>query len=327
MCVIIIKEGSQAKPSREFLQKAWKHNPDGAGFMYPNNGNVIISKGYMDFEKFWKAVKNLPEDRAIVYHFRIATHGARNEKGTHPFPITNNDALLQKKHVITNIGVAHNGIISMCGSYPVDRNPYNLSDTQLYIRDYLSIIRKYDNKFYEKPFWLDVIDKTINSKMAFLLPNNKVVKVGSFVDVKGYSCSNSHFDYTPTTYYRGLGYCHGYSLWDDEDTCAYPSSVKYEVVNDNLEVLIYDKLKDNWDIITNFDKVEISSNNNVFIDNRFSNNIELYDYDGNKLTYDDIVNMNEIMLIDDEEEFEEEVLPEPEEKIEVKDNAIVKLLK
>ena len=322
MCVIIVKEGSQAKPSKEFLQKAWKHNPDGAGFMYPNNGKIIISKGYMEFEKFWKAVKNLPEDRAIVYHFRIATHGARNEKGTHPFPITDKDEVLQMKHTISNIGVAHNGIIRMCGSYPADENPYNLSETQLYIRDYLSKIKKLDNKFYDNPFWLNIIEKTIDSKMTFLLPDNRVIKIGAFSDVRGYSCSNSYFDYTPTTtYYRGLGY----TLWDDEDTYTYPSSIKYEVLNENAEILVYNTLTDAWDLVSNYDKVEISNNNNIYIDNKFSNHIELYDYDGVKLNYDDVVAMNELLLADEDEEIEledENVLEE-----EQKDNIPIKLLK
>ena len=207
MCVIITKEINQKKPSREFLQNAWNTNPDGAGYMIANGNNVTISKGYMSFKRFWKAVKDLPENKAIVYHFRIATHGARNKKGTHPFPITNNDKMLQKQFVKTDIGVAHNGIIHLCGNYTKDKNPHDLSDTQLFIRDYLVHIKTIDN-WYKNDKVQKIISELIKSKMTVLDSKGHISYIGDFVTVDGYKCSNNYFrpKAYATTYTNKYGY-------------------------------------------------------------------------------------------------------------------------
>ena len=204
MCVIITKTKEQKKPSRDFLLNAWNNNPDGAGFMYVKNHKVYIEKGFMNFEKFYKRVKKLPENTAIVYHFRIATHGARGVKGTHPFPITNKDTLLQQQSVVTNIGVAHNGIISLTSNYTVENNKFNLSDTQLYIRDYLYELAKIPNWYHKKPI-LNLIDRSIGSKMTILTADNEVINIGNFITVDGYKCSNDYFK--PRVYnYNDYGY-------------------------------------------------------------------------------------------------------------------------
>lgn len=202
MCVIIVKEKNQEKPKKEFLKKAWEHNPDGAGVMYVKHNTVIIKKGLMTFDEFWSVAKNLPEDTSIVYHFRIATHGARDKKGTHPFPITDKDVILQKDFIKTNVGVAHNGIIRLTSNYPKNKNVHNLSDTQLFIRDYIYKLNKLDKYWFEKSEFRDLIECALGSKMVLLTSKNKIYYFNDFVNVDGYKCSNNYFNFKPYSYYN-----------------------------------------------------------------------------------------------------------------------------
>lgn len=284
MCVIIVKEQEQKKPSKEFLRKAWNKNPDGAGFMYNKDDRVIISKGYMTFDKFYKAVKSLPEDKTIVYHFRIATHGATNAKGTHPFPISKRDEVLQKPQIKTNIGIAHNGIISMCGNYPKENNKYNLSDTQLFIRDYLTVINKYDNWYRNKQI-MTLIDKAINSKMTVLIPSGEVFYIGNFDNVEGYKCSNNYFNYT---------YSDSYYSRSGENLSPYGFrnyNYKAPIFIDNSIYGKFLKLRHKTtkeeQKLSDFKEVKITSQDIVIADSKYKVSYELVDDKGQVWTYAD----------------------------------------
>ena len=62
------------------------------GFMIFDDakGKVHIRKGFMDFESFWNAVKDLPTDKDRVFHFRIATSGKISPECCHPFVLSDN---------------------------------------------------------------------------------------------------------------------------------------------------------------------------------------------------------------------------------------------
>ncbi len=44
----------------------------------------------MKFNEFWNAVKDLPNDKDRVFHFRIATSGKVSPECCHPFVLTDN---------------------------------------------------------------------------------------------------------------------------------------------------------------------------------------------------------------------------------------------
>ena len=46
MCVICYKPKGIAFPEERILQNCFDNNPDGAGFMWPENGKVHIRKGF-----------------------------------------------------------------------------------------------------------------------------------------------------------------------------------------------------------------------------------------------------------------------------------------
>ena len=298
MCVIITKSKNQNKPSKEFLEKAWKTNPDGAGYMIANGNNVIISKGYMSFKSFYKAVSKLPNDKAIVYHFRIATHGARNEKGTHPFPITSNDKLLQKQFMKTDLGVAHNGIIQLCGNYTKDKNPHNLSDTQLFIRDYLSHIKKIDN-WYMNSNIQKMIKELIKSKMTVLDKQGNIIYIGDFVEVDGYKCSNNYFKPTYTYNYHNSIYDYDY----DNYNYSYLESYSTSNYNKRIElgeefeydIFIKEKNEEKYSMISDYEKVSINYYNSLYINDKFVADKILVNTNGDKIGYEDVKLYQELL--------------------------------
>ena len=54
MCIIIAKDKIGRLPKEEELKQAFDYNDDGAGFMYVENGKVVIDKGYMTYDSFIK---------------------------------------------------------------------------------------------------------------------------------------------------------------------------------------------------------------------------------------------------------------------------------
>ncbi|MCE5220110.1 MAG: class II glutamine amidotransferase [Clostridium sp.] len=175
-------------------------NPDGVGLMYQDNNSnkVIIQKGFMSFDDLITAVKNLNSKiditaNNIVLHFRYATQGSITEANTHPFPITANIKELKQTTITTNTAMVHNGIIPFCSDY----NSMNkLSDTQIFIRDYLS---KMDNRTIFNPAVLALIEELTNSKFIFM-DNSRVKMLGRFIEDKGIYYSND--TYKKTRWYK-----------------------------------------------------------------------------------------------------------------------------
>lgn len=98
MCIAIWKEKDMLL-SKDTLKNSWDANPDGAGFMYAEEGKVHIVKGLMTFQDFLEAYEP-HKDKACALHFRIATHGNVDAANTHPFRVSD------------TLGLVHNGIIN-----------------------------------------------------------------------------------------------------------------------------------------------------------------------------------------------------------------------
>jgi len=106
MCIIAIKP-KKVKISNINLKNCWDNNPDGAGFMYSENNELIIEKGLMTFEDFSESYNKInPENKDVVIHFRYGTHGKVCKELTHPFSINSNLALV------------HNGIFDIDSIFP-----------------------------------------------------------------------------------------------------------------------------------------------------------------------------------------------------------------
>lgn len=204
MCIIAIKPKNKELQEKSILQRCFNVNRDGSGYMYVNEQNeVVIKKGYMDFETYYKDLvedydKHNLKNKNLVMHFRIGTSGQSKYGCTHPFAITDNYDLLNATRVKTNIGVCHNGIVSMFNSRLA-----KYSDTQIYIASVLTPIYKLNRNAFSYSDVKKLIKDTTNSKWAFLDKFDNLNIVGDFEEDNGYLYSNTTYrPYKPVTYYQ-----------------------------------------------------------------------------------------------------------------------------
>lgn len=233
MCIIVSKEKGVKLPTKKILENCFNRNSDGAGFMYVKNNQVMIDKGYMTFEDFYKRLKELKKefgndltDKALVMHFRIGTHGNNDKATTHPFPISSNEDELKKLKTTTNVGMAHNGIIPYYGYYTL------LSDTQAFIKDYVSIFRDLDKHFYKNERVMKLIEKTANSKLCFLDNQENIYYLGEFVENEGVKYSNETYK----------SYTYSYYPWYNTDTTTNTTKTDNTDISKKLNDYSYDDL-------------------------------------------------------------------------------------
>ena len=191
MCIIAIKKKNQELPQEEVFQTMFKNNSDGAGFMYNYDGKVIIQKGYMSYNSFKAALETLKNRVdvyaiAIVFHFRIATHGSVSPALCHPFPMSHKIPMLKKLYSASQVGIVHNGIIPI-------KPRKGISDTMEYIASVLSKREKHNPKFYKSKKIRKAILAEIDSKMTFLDYEGNVYTVGEFISDNGILYSNSSY--------------------------------------------------------------------------------------------------------------------------------------
>lgn len=212
MCIIAIKEPGTAV-DYAILQECFDSNPDGAGFSFPSaKGGVEIVKGMMSWEDFLEGLSKYgiakKQDERVMFHFRIATHGASSPSNTHPFPLTDAPKKLGKTHIRSAIAVAHNGIINNGASMKK-----GLSDTALFIQECLYPL----GKTIMKPALEPVIALASSSKLAFMT-EDEVSTVGDFIEEDGWLFSNDTFRPWPS-------YSNRETAWDEWE--ALPEWKKY----------------------------------------------------------------------------------------------------
>lgn len=219
MCVIAYKPLNVAFPEESILKNCFDNNPDGAGFMYAWNKHVYIHKGFETFDAFYKAlnrVRTKVGDKVpYVMHFRIATQGYEKCM-THPFPLSGNMRNLKRLKVETNLGVAHNGIISLTSDGSKD-----YSDTMLFITEYLvNIIRSYS--WYKDERTKKLIENLISgSRLAILDKSGHCQLMGKgWIEDKGCFYSNSTYSYKKLVY-SGPRANYAPGLWDRYDDYEY----------------------------------------------------------------------------------------------------------
>ncbi len=196
-------------PDYETLSRCFEHNSDGAGISWCENNEVKIRKGFMTYNEFSSFLVSLGKrldltDTPLVMHFRITTHGGTNQSNTHPFPISRKIKDMKKTSVVTDIAVAHNGII------PIKCIP-KLSDTQTYIVKKLSSIKNIQPDFYTNKYIMQRIENEIQSKMCFLTKDGEIYTIGKFIEDNGILYSNNSFEE-----YSYLNWFNSFHLYDNE---------------------------------------------------------------------------------------------------------------
>ena len=221
MCIAIVCKKGVAIPSEAILRNCFENNPNGAGFAFNLNGRVIIKKGFMKENDFIEAIKEHDQKynlkaRGVLIHTRITTQGGTNQAMTHPFPIVADEGALKKIEYISDYAVIHNGIISMCSGFSYKKEE-TMSDTALFIRDYLSKIASNDN-WFENQENVDLIEKLIDSKMAILRADGEIIMTGGFHanEKDGNYYSNTSYE---DSYFR-IAYRY-YDAFGDDNWTAY----------------------------------------------------------------------------------------------------------
>ena len=221
MCIIIAKNKTDRLPTRKELEYCFDYNHDGAGFMYTDNGKVILDKGYMTKKEFLAHFETLCnkydnfKGKSLVIHCRIGTAGTNSKQNTHPYALTKKINKLHKTYTKASVGIAHNGIIS-------DYQPHgdkDINDTQNFIRTYMTRRYKEDKDFYKRQWERTQIEDITNSKWAILDKDDNLYLIGVFTREGKLSFSNSHYkpyeykyDYTSDYYDRVYG--KAYKHWD-----------------------------------------------------------------------------------------------------------------
>ncbi len=230
MCIIIAKTKTMRMPTETELRNCFSRNPDGAGFMYVDNGKVVIDKGYMDVNTFIKRFNKLCKrnnnfiNKSLVIHCRIGTGGGNTRQNTHPYPLTNDISEMQKLYTRCDVGVAHNGIIA---DYVPEKSYYN--DTQEFIKSFMYNLTKFDTQFYKRKYFIDMIYENAQSKFVILDKNDDLYFIGTFIESKNLKFSNSTYmsyttygkysdydydDYYYDMYYTGRAREYGKSNYD-----------------------------------------------------------------------------------------------------------------
>lgn len=228
MCVIIAKDKKDRLPNITELKQCWNTNSDGAGFMYTDNGKVIIDKGYMTWESFLKHYFKLLDkynkfdNKSLVIHFRIGTGGGNNPHNTHGYPLTNKIEDMQKTYFTCDVGVAHNGIIS---DYLPQENYYN--DTQEFIKSFMWNLTKLDKQFYKRKYFRDMIKDISGSKFAIIDKDDNIYRIGVFNIEKGLAFSNLN--------HQWYNYSYGYSSYGKAKQ-LYDDTFNTNEIDDQLSI-------------------------------------------------------------------------------------------
>lgn len=296
MCIIVIKPKDKELQKRKVLKTCFERNSDGAGYMFAINNKVIIKKGFMTFNEFYKSVikdytDNNLKDNNLVMHFRIGTSGESKLGCTHPFPISDEYESLEKLEVCTSVGVCHNGVISNMNSR---YNKY--SDTEIYIKNVLAPIMKLNKTAYLRKDIQNMILLTTNSKLCILDNLDNLVQIGEFVVDDGYYYSNSTYKpYTPPKY--SYNYDYNYNSYNYNSYNYIKTPPINHSSNANSKTPPIKVLKKEW-FFRNNDRTKmfvIKTDNKFYYDK--DNNI--YEYDNhlfkkimtNAIIYDDKSNI------------------------------------
>lgn len=203
MCIIIAKPAGVDLPDTETLDNCFTSNRDGIGFAFNKTGETPhIAKGYANVKKLEKMIDEfkITKEHNLLIHFRLATHGAKDQGNCHPFPLTSDYKEMRYLNCICDVAVAHNGVF---GSVPSHEKH---SDTMKFIGGILAQPEIINN--IESPAVKSLIKGYCgySSKLAFLRSSG-ITTIGDFEEDKGIKYSNTQFKSRVTTY----------NNWDKDD--------------------------------------------------------------------------------------------------------------
>ena len=267
MCIIASKPSGVKMPDEFTLHTMWTNNPDGAGFMYADKGSVYIRKGFMKYDDFKTELNRLAkthnlDNLAMVFHFRIKTHGDVSPECTHPFPVTEDERLVTKTKLHCSLGVAHNGIINSV--FPRK----GFSDTMEYVITQLGPLFEGASHFYKNPSLMRMIENSCDSKLAFLTSDGVIYTIGAFTEENGIKYSNSSYkrwSYGYSACGLGTGWS-SYGMYDNFDLFDYPKETKCSKSGYASRALYYLWDYEDLTLVSPKGKGEVVLNNDYAVD-------------------------------------------------------------
>lgn len=222
MCIIVAIPRKTPFPTVETMKECFRRNPDGAGFMYADGKSVQIRKGFMKFDDFVNALEgeDIPEDTAVVLHFRIATSGKVKPSTCHPFPISDSKDELQALKTACRFGLAHNGVISGRTTYE------GWSDTMDFTANVVTPLARMNPSFMHSTEAKELLKGACMSKLAILDNSGDMMLVGDFVEDKGIFYSNTSYLPVKTDWSSYANWWNGAWYEDEEDEAAWDAIVK-----------------------------------------------------------------------------------------------------
>lgn len=269
MCIIAIKPPHHKMIDESIIETMFQNNPDGSGYMYSYNNKVHIEKGFMTLKELLNSLDSLKkkvniEEIPLILHFRISTSGKTDGATCHPFPITSDLNALRKTHVITNLGMAHNGVI-----YDFEEKKSIYSDTQLFVNKCVSYLYDINPKFLHDDRTEKMLEPIINgSRLAFLDRHGNIYRYGDWCENDGIFYSNEgYIPWTSRYYHYDSNYYDNYYYGDDY----------YYYGDDEQELRILEKLEA-YEEITNYNDICFIRTMYDIVEE--SNGVEIYDVIG-----------------------------------------------
>lgn len=188
MCIAILNKKNSIL-SKETLINSFENNPNGAGFSYCINNELIIEKGIFNLDIFlerYKAIKEIATSDVLI-HCRISTSGQINTTNCHPFKLPN-----------ANISMVHNGVCCVL-NFPKD---YKNSDTHYFTNIFLNSITSLNDIKKFKKLISDYIGTS--NKFIFIDDTGETLiinKEQGITDTNGNWFSNSSYQYNITSIY------------------------------------------------------------------------------------------------------------------------------
>ena len=199
MCVICYIPKGVELPSEKRIRAMWDSNADGAGLFWIADGKVHISKGYFDFETFYKDILIVKDyDYELAIHMRIAPAGGISKEMCHPFPISNRKSDMFSLDGSYDSAIMHNGIIHI-------NNRQEYSDTAEFVVTNLYSRYLNDRRFYKhlsNKATRKLEDRINGSRMIFFGGDGSIKMVGHWSEKNGCYYSNLHFEWRENSFYN-----------------------------------------------------------------------------------------------------------------------------
>lgn len=212
MCVILHKP-SAIKLKRDIYEMCFKNNDDGAGIAYVKDKQLVVNKGFFDFDEFYSKEIEPNEHLELLIHFRVASPGmVINADNCHPFSFTSKTFDNRFEFALV-----HNGRID----YPVTPGT---SDTSSFTKDVMAVHLDRDPWFMDHHVSLWMLDRIVNpmqhnrNKIAVMRYDTlkdecSVAIMGKKLGVEAHGCWFSNDSYLPpppkVVHQGGMGYMAG----------------------------------------------------------------------------------------------------------------------